>query len=258
MIENVYRLSRTGVARHPYYISLLGIGLWSVEELCYFIIHNPALADDSLINPALTRWLVEEFHMNTTALAMEKGMKSGAPSGDILLPLLRDSGYLDATEVRLFVKQLQNMEAGGKSMLLAMKGDALLRNRKYGAAIRVYQEAEEHARRGDPAFLAQILHNRGVALMQLLNFEEACRVFRKAALLDETRERVKTALLSAGLSMPRERFFEEAGSIGGDRQLLEEVTGILDSIQAEPSLLPADIKSELKRIRRDYHREAGE
>ncbi len=247
-----YRLSRTGVAKHPYYISLLGIGLWSVEELCYFLVHNPALIDDSITCQGLVRWLAEEFHMTDTALAMERSMKLGADTGEVLLPLLRDSGYLETHEIRAFTKRLQTMAAGGASLLLKMKGDALTRNKKYREAVAVYIQAEENTKKGNAKALSSILHNRGVALMQLLSYEEAYRAFRRAAALDDTPQRRRTCLLAAGLAKPRDLFIEEAEEIGADDAMVEEVMRTLDELASQSAAPPVDPYKELARIRREY------
>ena len=254
---NGYRLSRTGLAGHPYYVSSLGIGLWSVEELCYFLYQNPALIDNSVVGSSLTRWLAEEFHMNNTVLVMERSMKNGAGMGEVLMPLLRDSGYFEPHEIRSFSKKLQTMAAGGTSVLLKMKGDALARNRKYGEAVSVYLQAEENTRKGETKLLASILHNRGFALMQLLHYEEAYRAFRRAFALEETTARKRDCLLAAALAKPREIFYEEAGELEADRELIREVLQTIDSFAAPAVTPPEDLLGELQRIRREYHSEAG-
>ena len=72
-----YRLSKTGTARHPYYLPDLARNLLSVEELCWLVTEQPALIDESITSKALTRWLVEEFAMTGTAIRMERAMKNG-------------------------------------------------------------------------------------------------------------------------------------------------------------------------------------
>ena len=252
-----YRLSRTGVAGHPFYISSLGIGLWSVEELCYFLYENPALIDESVVGGSLTRWLTEEFHMNSTVLVMERSMKNGAGMGEILLPLFRAAGYLEPFEIRSFQKRLQTMASGGAPLQLKMMGDALARNRKYGEAVSVYSQAEENTRKGETKLLASILHNRGYALMQLLHYEEAYRAFRRAFALEETPKRKRDCLLAAALAKPREVFYDEAEELEAGKEMIREVLDTVDSFAVPPVTPPADLLKELQRIRQEYHSEAG-
>ena len=39
-------LSRPAEIKRPYYVSELGVHLYSAEELCYYIYHNAVLIDD--------------------------------------------------------------------------------------------------------------------------------------------------------------------------------------------------------------------
>ena len=48
-----YILCREPMAAVPYYIENIGINIYSVEELCYYLYKNLHLADDSLMNQGL-------------------------------------------------------------------------------------------------------------------------------------------------------------------------------------------------------------
>ena len=54
-------------AKIPYYFEKLGIQVWSVEELCYYLYKNLHLADDSLMNQGLCTWLGQELGMKELA-----------------------------------------------------------------------------------------------------------------------------------------------------------------------------------------------
>ncbi len=252
-----YRLSRTGLAKNPFPVTHIGIGLWSVEELCYYICTNPALVDSTLLNYSLTRWLAEEFHLTDIALAVERQIRKDAKSADIVLPLLRGTGYLDARELARFTAQLDSMAAGGVAMRLRMKADALLRNRRYGEAISAYEQAASYAQKYSAPFRAALHHNRGVALTRLLSYEEAYRAFREALSLEDTKERRRTCLLAAGLAKPSEKLILEAEAIGADDEMLHEVRSLLDAASSVNVAMPEDPVRELERIRHDYHTEAG-
>ena len=56
-----YELSRTGRTTRPYYLSSVGLNLYSVEELLFFLHRHPALIDEDIRSEKLLGWLAEEF-----------------------------------------------------------------------------------------------------------------------------------------------------------------------------------------------------
>ena len=49
------------IAALPYYIEGLGINIYSMEELCYFIAGNVFLLDDSFMNEELCTWIEKQM-----------------------------------------------------------------------------------------------------------------------------------------------------------------------------------------------------
>ena len=168
-----YRLSRTGLAKRPFYLSSVGVNIWSVEELCFFLSRNAALIDEGIVSTALTRWLTEVFHLTQTALKMEQGMKGGRGAADFILPLFTALNYLSAQELRGFTASLRKVQEASFAGRLKMKADALVRNRRFGEAISVYHRAEEAGQHENAHFHAAVCRNCGVAAMRLLEYEEA-------------------------------------------------------------------------------------
>ena len=252
-----YRLSRTGVARHPFYITHIGVGLWSLEELCYYVCTNPALVDDTMLNEQLVRWIAGEFRLTTIALSMERGIRNGAKVSEILLPLLRGTGYLDAQELKRYMRTLTAMEEGSASLRLKMKGDALARNRRYGEAVSAYRQAADQAKPEERKLLASVMHNMGTVLMRLLSFEEACSAFQEAYDIESTDERLRTLLLAVGLAKPEEQFLYKAEELGAEEELVMLVWETLDTARLADTDIPEDLHGALENILFVYHQEAG-
>lgn len=252
-----YRLSRTGTARNPFYITHIGAGLWSVEELCFYICTNPALIDGTVLNDLLVRWLAEEFRLTTIALSMEKGIRGRAGTADIVIPLLRGTGYLDARELKQFMKVLAALDEGGPSLRLKMKGDALARNHRYGEAVAIYTQGADQAKPDERRLLASIFHNRGTALMQLLQFEEGFESFREACLIEATPGRCRDCLMAALLANPEADLEAVAMDLGADEEVLFEAMEAVEEAEKAPQGAEGDTLSQLEFIRSSYHQEAG-
>ena len=252
-----YRLSRTGIAGQPFFIQSIGINLWSVEELCWFLEHHPALIDETIIGTKLTRWLSEEFGLTEMALRMERGLRDGRGAAEYLMPLFTLTGYMthhESLKMRAVLEKFTEATAAERSF---RKGNALAANRKYGEAIASYEQAAGLTHERERGFLAKIFHNAGTAAMQLLEYDEAEAFFLKAYQADGTHARLRDYLTAARLAKPEERYFEEAEIAGADEEVLAEVDSALKAAREQRPELPEDLQAAVRKLRLDYHREAG-
>ena len=71
------RLCRSEKVKNPYYVSFLGMHLYSSQELAYVIYHYPLLVMDCLANERLLDFLREELNMGFLALSWKTGKKAG-------------------------------------------------------------------------------------------------------------------------------------------------------------------------------------
>lgn len=256
-----YRLSLTGTAKHPFYIGSVSVRLWSVEELCWFLHRYPALIDEHVVSLALTRWLAEEFHITETAVKMERGLKNGGGADDFLIPLFEDADYLPPRELQAYAAKLREIRAAGLAGRMKMKADAMVRNRRYGRGVSLYYQAAAAAHEQDRKLKAKIWHNCGTALMQLLEYEEACRAFRKALDENETPEETRAYLTAVYLSQPEEVFQREAEHAGAGADLVREIIAAAEKAYESAEDVPEDragTEKILKKLRDAYHLEAEE
>lgn len=251
-----YRLSTTGLAKQPLYVRKIGLNLWSVEELCYYIHHYPALLDEDIIGLRLTRWLTEEFGLLSTSIRMEQGLRKGESLTDFLMPLFQDTGYLDAAAMRRFAAELRTLSEDSRAVRLKKMGDALVENGRPGEAQAVYRRAA-----GDntvsPAFRAAVLHNSGTAAARLMEYEEARDLFLKAVRLVPSERHLRSLLAAMRLSMPEERYLEEAASYTDNDALILSCAEEVDQARREAETDFGGEERDLSLLREEYHRASG-
>ena len=98
------RLCRSEKVKNPYYVSFLGVHLYSSQELAYVIYHYPLLVMDHLVDDRLLDFLREELNLGFLALKLENWRKSGEDLDEMLMFLLQESDYYSANEIsHLFV-----------------------------------------------------------------------------------------------------------------------------------------------------------
>ena len=251
-----YHLSQTGLARHPLYIRKIGINLWSVEELCYYVYNWPALLDEDIISLRLTRWLTEEFNLLAVSIRMEQGLKKGDSLSDFLMPLFQETGYLDASSLRRFSRELGILSEDSRAVRLKKMGDALVENGRFGEAEAVFRRAQEEGE-DDPVFRALALHNCGTAAARLMEYEEAKQLFLRAYRLSPKKQYLRSLLLAMRLSMPEDRYLMEAASFTDDDALILAVQEEADAARKEAEQAYREEEPDLLRLRKEYHRASG-
>lgn len=105
-----YYLCGTPRAQHPFYIESIGIHIWSIEELCYYMKENVYLLDETILNEKLCAWLSEELGLKKLARVLLNAMEAGGPAMDFVMPIFQECGYLTRTELSYFREQLQQVQ----------------------------------------------------------------------------------------------------------------------------------------------------
>lgn len=163
------------VAEHPYYVKLLGIRLYSAEELCYYIYNNLSLIDESFISQALLLFLREEVKMAETADKIERVYQTPADLDSALMVILRDTGYYNELEMARFQEKAMRLRKQNPLERIRERGDQLFSRGRYESAIREYSRILFMKRdmRLKPYFYAQVLQHMGASYMQLGLCDEA-------------------------------------------------------------------------------------
>ena len=95
-------------ARRPLYVELLGIHLFTPQELSYVIYHYPLLVLDGFINDSLLEFLREELNMGLLAVKLERWLKRQEKLDEALLLILQESGYYSGAEIGRFKHRLMS------------------------------------------------------------------------------------------------------------------------------------------------------
>lgn len=225
-----YRLCQGPRAAHPFYIDCISTNVYTIEELCWFLYHNPYLIDKNLVNTSLTRWIAEELNMPGTALEMEKAMRQKAELSEVLTPLFQSIRYLSVDEIRKFRSTMVSLTSGPVWVRMKKRADALAQNGKFTEALDVYQTAIRKAEESETdekrknQFLASVWYNMGVVDMNCFDYEDGCAEFMKVfAVRPDNRTRL-SLLFALKLTLPDQKYQKQAAKIsGGDQNLLKQV-----------------------------------
>ena len=176
------RLCRAEKVKNPYYVSFLGVHLYSSQELAYVICHYPLLVMDHLVDDRLLDFLREELNLGFLALKLENWRKSGEDPDEMLIMLLQESDYYSQNEISEYRQKLAGYRKLPAAEVKKMQADTLFDMRQYGKAVKLYQEILDELLDGaeNEAFSARVWNNLGACYGRMFLFDKAAEAYRKA------------------------------------------------------------------------------
>lgn len=95
-------LCRRERVKHPFYIEVLGIHIYSSQELCYVIYHHPLLVMNDFADASLFSFIKNELGLGFLAGRMEKLIEAGGKPEEALYLFLAECDYYTEKEAQKF------------------------------------------------------------------------------------------------------------------------------------------------------------
>ena len=99
-------------AEHPYLIESIGLNVYSVEELLYFMERNIPLLDGTILNEDLVRWLKDELHMRRLSVNLSMVLQRNFSVRDFVMPetVFSDMAGIFARSIRTVLRLKKQRE----------------------------------------------------------------------------------------------------------------------------------------------------
>ena len=153
--------------------------------------------DRSLISNKLCTWLDEELKLPKLAAKLRPFIGKEAGLEEILYPIFKEINYLAYEELRILNGRIERRNKESEEIREKRKGDALMENRMYVNAIRVYQKLlEKDSREISREMRERILHNQGCAYSYLFQMDNALVCFFAAWKVNQSEKALKIYLLA--------------------------------------------------------------
>ena len=172
----------------PYCVPGLELSEHGSWELCYCVRENAFLIDASLMNDDLVNWIDKDCGLTDLAKELYPMVHKKGSLSSFVTMILEFTGLYDGTVTGEVEQTLK--KGAGLSGIEKRKSqiDYLVKKKKYGAAIRGYEELlsqwQETLKEGGelPAGKVRsgILHNKGVAFAGLMLYVQAAECFLEA------------------------------------------------------------------------------
>ena len=245
-------------AETPYYIESMGIRIYSMEELAYFLYENVYLVDKKMLGSRLWEWLRTEMHNPELADRLQKGAEAGGSLQNMVLTILRSVDFYTQDELTQLTAKMKILNTYQEQERLKLRADEYYMGGNYQAAIYEYQkilDIRQNDRLG-VKFYAHVWNNLGVCCCRLFLFGKAARAFRTSWQYQKDPEVLKEYVYAMRLGLSDEDFEEamELQNIRGEQ--LEEMTEEYERLQKEAGehLEAADLPKRLYELEREYER----
>lgn len=175
-------LCETTPATISYIFPNTKIEVFSYEELCYYIYNNTALISEEFIGVSMFKWLSHELGLKDLAdrLAHLK-QKDGTDLTDLLTTILTYKEYYSIDEVKKFIVRVDRLKKLEPVKHRKLEADGFLRYHKYLRALAIYDEIlEQNPDMNNPELLSAIYHNRGIALANNFELQDAMDSYMNA------------------------------------------------------------------------------
>ena len=255
-----YILCQVKKAEKPFYIENISTNIYSIEELCYYLYNNLYLVDRSLISNKLCTWLDEELKLPKLAAKLRPFIGKEAGLEEILYPIFKEINYLAYEELRILNGRIERRNKESEEIREKRKGDALMENRMYVNAIRVYQKLlEKDSREISREMRERILHNQGCAYSYLFQMDKALDCFFAAWKENQSEKALKIYLLAYRSVHTPEEFEKIQEDLKAEDSVKKETARALEQFISLPEqkIAPGETDRILEDLTREYHRSTG-
>lgn len=235
-----YYLCRTARARHPYYIESIGLNLYSIEELCYYLSENVYLIDESIVNQKLCDWLGEELGLQRLSKILSRSVEKNDDLINFILPIFQECGYLKEPQLRLFKEQLHDIQIEPQDTRRKMKADYLVNYGMYVSAIAEYEKILENRSPGRLGihFYASVLEGMAGAYARMFRFEEAAQCLWQSYQALKSKKVYEKYLRILPLFLPEGAYLEHLAEIKADRDEAHRLKDETQAIMLEAQEIP--------------------
>lgn len=219
----------------PYFLSGLGVNIYSMDELCYYLCQNAYILDNDLFDFRLCDYIRDNLEMEEVAEHIRQMIRDKKTLGEMVTTLLTITKYCDEDEIRHIRQVLVDNASLSFAAKRKVRGDNLLAANKYTRAIEEYQYVLAGlSKEEEPELYSAILHNMGCAYAHMFLLEKAADYFKKAYMLDNDRESLIMYLISLRLTSSKEDYDKVIVKNGyDDRISLEAVRRLTSAREAD-------------------------
>lgn len=223
-------LCRTKTARNPYRIDGMGVRIYSLEELCYYIYNNIYLIGSDFIDDRLIEFIRSETGEQVLADRLKELSEQHAGTAEMVVTILKYVDYYSIAEIEDIKGVLDTLSTQNVLERMKSRGDSFLENQCYHSAINNYCKILEspHDTTLSAMFYAKVYHNIGVAYTQLFLYEQAVPYFDEAYRIGQHEKSKRCSMAAARLALG-DNIIERDDATEDEYVVKREIETIMDN-----------------------------
>ena len=220
-----YDLCLRKQAEKPYYIESIRTGIYSLEELCFYLYHNICLIDETIMNEGLCDWIRDELGLTRLYRQLYAQLEKKESAVFFIMPIFREAGYLSQQELREFQERLTKLEVQSEDMKQKLIRDYLVKEQMFARAVWEYDQMLERRNPGKlgTQFYAAVWNNLGCAYAGLFQFEQAAKCYWESYSLMKTKETFRKYVSALPLFLSEEEYRERLEKLQADTYLVQKI-----------------------------------
>ena len=254
-------------SKEPYYFQSSGIGIYTFEELCYYVCRYVETIGEELLSPELARFVGENLGMKECADKLVRLVEGRAGVRDASTAILGSAFYYDDKEISKVLSDydfINNMSDLQRKKLNADRSLAAGRNRE---AMHIYRDILFNTENGaiDSVEYGNILHNMAIIHTRSGAFATAADEFREAYARNADERTLKQYIYALKLGHFDDEFNREIAALSeNNRRLLDIVENELyDATDSEENTYDYHEFRKIKELREkgkvaEYYKMADE
>lgn len=214
------------MADKPYYFSRHMKNIYSIEELCYCLMKDTYLLDNSIMEQELANWISESCDLADLGRQLTGLIRSKGTLSAFVGTILSYVGYVSEEQIRQVetaIRETANLNQYEKAKA---KADYYVKMKKYNQAILSYNELMESLPKEDIKLRGSVLFNLGHAYAQLFQFQNAAKCYRLSYQTDPNEESMLSYLCAIRIMLNDKEYLDfiaEHEELYGSSQKVEQM-----------------------------------
>lgn len=168
----------------PYYFSLSGIRVYSLEQLCHYIYHHIYTISPETFGDDLFYWIEKNLGERALVKRLREAKKNRRTLKEMVRLTLMSVDYYSKEEINQLQKVIEEIEMQNPVETRKVEADNYLRYGRPLEALAVYKKVDLMMDDSEEIvtneFRGNVYHNMGIAFARLANGEAALSCFKKA------------------------------------------------------------------------------
>lgn len=222
-------------ASKPYNLSFAGIGVETIEELCYCIRQNLDIVDSSVIDRNMAAFIADELGLKECGRTLENLIRSRTSLKDKLMTVFESCDYFDEDDLKKISVEIDELSKLSSIERKKKRADKLMKQERFREASDEYRSilSSASSKELSDGSLGAILHNLGIYEIRRGDTEEAVRLFLEAYEHNGNRQTLKAYMFALKLTKNSSRYTDEVKRLEVDPKLYSEIENGMNRVEED-------------------------